>query len=204
MKRSENGFGQGARQHTKGHASGNPQNPDRTPEASPTSLNWDVSPHPCQKVFVYSSKMTTRTKDRRLNWKRVSRNSGRMTIAKATCVVLSLEAPAKEQHTRFGQLVFCHSTETRWLFCIYAWGQNTFHRHYYQPVRESLTTKYTGCSVVITPCVFRSITCIEDPGHWGGVPPQGQLRVAGCAAAPPLVSALYMLSGCGTVINKNK
>ena len=38
----------------------------------------------------------------------------------------------------------------------------------------------------MTPCVFRSITRIGDPGHQGGVGHPGGLRVAGCAAAPPL------------------
>ena len=33
----------------------------------------------------------------------------------------------------------------------------------------------------MTPCVFRLITQIEDPGHQGGVGPKGELRVAGCA-----------------------
>jgi len=33
-------------------------------------------------------------------------------MTKATRVMLSLEASAKEPHTQFGQLVFCHSTET--------------------------------------------------------------------------------------------
>ena len=34
----------------------------------------------------------------------------------------------------------------------------------------------------MTPCVFRSITQIEDPRHWG------QLRVAGWRCCAPLVN----------------
>ena len=86
-------------------------------------------------------------------------------MAKATCVVLSLEAPAKEPHIQFEQLVFGHSTKTRWLVFIHKWEQNALHRHCYQSVCKSFTIKFAGCSVTVPPCVFHPITQIEDPGH---------------------------------------